>query len=138
MKILFMCVANAARSQMAEGLARHILGPKAEVQSAGSKPKSVHPQAKIVLAEIGIDISAQFSKSIAELPKEFGQNLDYLITLCAEEVCPVTNFSSAEKLHWPLQDPAQEGASEQSQLATFRRTRDEIARRIQQFSDCLK
>ena len=138
MKILFMCVANAARSQMAEGLARHILGTMAEVHSAGSKPQSVHPLAKKVLAEIGIDISSHYSKSIMELPNEFGRSLDYLITLCAEEVCPVTNFTTAEKLHWPLPDPANKDASEADQLNTFRHTRDQIAKKIQELLLCPK
>ena len=138
MKILFMCVANAARSQMAEGLARDILGPSAEVHSAGSKPKSVHPLAKKVLAEIGIDISSHFSKSISQLPEDLSKDLNYLITLCADEVCPVTNFKTAQKLHWPMPDPANQSASEQDQIVTFRRTRDEIAKHIRAFTQCLK
>lgn len=131
MKILFMCVANAARSQMAEGIARNIFDHRAEIQSAGSKPKQVHPLAKKVLSEIGIDISSHYSKSCAELSSDFCKDLDYLITLCAEEVCPAGFSTTAKKLHWPLKDPASDSSSELEQLMSFRQTRDEILRRIQ-------
>lgn len=104
MNILFMCVANAARSQIAEGLARQIFEGRAQIQCAGSKPKEVHPLAKKVLQEINIDIASHFSKSCDHLPQDFTQKLDYLITLCADEVCPVTAFTIAKRLHWPLSD----------------------------------
>ena len=134
MKILFMCVANAARSQMAEGLARHLFANHIEVQSAGSQPKTVHPLAKLALAEIGIDISSHHSKSCDQLSVEFGNDLDYLVTLCAEEVCPVTSFKTAKKVHWPLPDPASETATEDQQMDAFRKTRDEIKKRIEAFA----
>ena len=134
MNILFMCVANAARSQMAEGLARQIFAGRAEIQSAGSKPKEVHPLAKKVLEEVHIDISGHFSKSCDQLPENFTQNLDYLITLCADEVCPVTRFTSAKKLHWPLKDPASSAFSDLEQLQAFRFTRDEIQKKLMAFA----
>ncbi len=90
MKILFLCVANSARSQMAEGLAKNIFGDKAEIQSAGSQPSGkVNPIAIEALKEIGIDISKNYSKFYDELPAKFFADLDYVITLCADEVCPV-------------------------------------------------
>src|SRR5262249_18925303 len=133
MKILFLCVANSARSQLAEGLAREILGPTADVQSAGSEPSGkVNPFAIQAMREIGIDISKHRSKSWDELPPGFFINLDYVITLCAEEICPTITVKS-KKLHWSLPDPAGEGATDQERFDAFRRTRDEIKRRIEAF-----
>ena len=88
MNILFMCVANSARSQMAEGLAKSIFGEKAWVESAGSEPTTLNPFALQVMKEIGIDISKQFSKSYEQLSPKFIVGVDYIVTLCAEEVCP--------------------------------------------------
>lgn len=129
-KILFMCVANSARSQLAEGLAREMLGNVAEIQSAGSEPSRVNPLAIRALREVGIDISKHFSKSVADLPPRFVEELDYVITLCAEEVCPVI-LSKARKLHWPLPDPAGQGGSEEAQLERFRVTREAIRARLE-------
>ena len=135
MKILFMCVANSARSQMAEGLAREILGPSVEVQSAGSIPSKVNPFAIAVMKEIGIDISGHWSKGVDNLTPKFTVTIDYVITLCAEEVCPIM-VSKAKKLHWPLTDPAsKEVLPEAEMLQRFRVARDEISKRIKQFKD---
>jgi len=134
MKILFMCVANSARSQLAEGLARSLFGSDVEVQSAGSKPSHVNPFAVQVLQEVGIDISTQFSKSIADLAPGFVADLDYIITLCAEEVCPVLLTPKAKKLHWPIPDPA--GHSErgaEAQRILFQDTRDDIQGKLEHF-----
>ncbi|MEX0744090.1 MAG: arsenate reductase ArsC, partial [Phycisphaeraceae bacterium] len=106
-RILFLCVANSARSQMAEGLARRFLGPEVEVMSAGSQPSRLNPYAVEAMAEIGIDISTQRSKSIDEVPAE---EFDYVVTLCAEEVCPVVP-GRVRRLHWPIADPATSDAS---------------------------
>src|SRR5689334_2336880 len=103
MNILFLCVANSARSQIAEGLAREILGTQVTIESAGSRPARVNPFAIQALKEIGIDISHHRSKSVEDLSPAFLAQLDYVITLCAEEVCP-TAISKAKKLHWPLAD----------------------------------
>ncbi len=130
MKILFMCVANAARSQMAEGLAKHYLDSSTEIFSAGSMPKTVHPLAIEVLAELNIDITKNFSKSCDELPVEFSKNLDYLVTLCADEVCPVGQFQAAKRLHWPLKDPADSSVSHADQVQAFRSIRDEIKKQL--------
>ena len=132
MKILFMCVANSARSQLAEGLARHIFGAKAVVESAGSKPGQLNPFAVQAMKEIGIDISSHYSKSVDELAPEFVAGLDYVITLCAEEVCPVI-ISKATKLHWPFPDPAGKGTTDEERLAQFRVARDNIKARLEEF-----
>ena len=123
--VLFLCVANAARSQMAEGLARHLLGDEFSVQSAGSRPSRVHPLAQEVMAELGIELTGQRSKSVETIDPA---TVDVVITLCAEEVCPVF-LGEAERLHWPLQDPDRKvpGLSREEQLAGFRRARDAIA-----------
>lgn len=125
-RILFLCVANSARSQMAEGLARQILGPDYIIQSAGSKPSYVHPLAIQVLAESGIDISSHHSKSVQDIDLNA---IDYVITLCAEEVCPVIS-RSVQRMHWPLPDPAAAAESEAVQLQNFRNIRDQIAGRL--------
>jgi len=126
-KILFLCVANSARSQMAEGLAKAALGDKALIQSAGSKPSRVNPLAIQVLAEIGIDISHNRSKSVDEIDPA---TVDTVITLCAEEECPLF-LGKAERLHWGLPDPASVQGTEEEKLMKFREIRDEIKKRIQ-------
>jgi arsenate reductase len=100
--LLFLCVQNSARSQMAEGIARAIFGGAVRVQSAGSKPAGVNPLAVAAMAEIGIDLSAQRSKSVVSIDPA---SVDTVITLCAEEVCPVF-LGGARRLHWPIPDPA--------------------------------
>ena len=133
MYILFMCVANSARSQLAEGLARQIFGEAVVVESAGSKPSRVNPLAIAAMKEIGVDISSHQSKSVGDLSPEFVAGLDYVITLCAEEVCPVI-LSKATKLHWPMPDPA----GSQEDLARFRSTCEAIREKLQSFKLELK
>lgn len=137
MNLLFLCVANSARSQMAEGLARHHFGSKATVQSAGSHPGKLNPLAVEAMKEIGIDISSQWSKSVQELPVGFMSDLDYVITLCAEEVCPVAS-TTVTKLHWPLRDPASSHMHPDEQLGLFREIRDQIKEKIVSFLGTLK
>ena len=84
--VLFLCVANSARSQMAEGIARALAPPSVKISSAGSRPSRVNPLAVKVLAEIGVDISGQTSKSVDDVP---AADVDAVVTLCADEVCPV-------------------------------------------------
>jgi arsenate reductase len=127
MTILFLCVANSARSQMAEGLAKFILGSKVNVLSAGSKPSHVNPFAIHVMKEIGVDISGQKSKSVDAIE---AKSVDLVITLCAEEICPLF-LGKAQKLHWPLPDPASPQSSEAAQLDLFRKVRDEIHTRVE-------
>ena len=126
-KILFLCVANSARSQMAEGLARARFGDKALVQSAGSKPSTVNPLAIRALAEVGIDLSGHRSKSVSEIDPS---TVDTVVTLCAEEECPVF-LGKAERLHWGLPDPAAGEGTPEERLQKFREIRDEIQRRLE-------
>ena len=133
MNILFLCVGNSARSQIAEGLAKEILGTKHRVESAGSVPTGkVHINANLAMQEIGIDISDQFSKSIDELDKDFIQNLDFIITLCAEEVCPVMN-NNAKKIHWVNEDPANENFSKAQSRAAFIKVRNNLYNLLKKF-----
>lgn len=133
MNILFMCVANSARSQLAEGIGKNILGPLAEIRSAGSQPSRVNPLAIEALQEIGIDISQHTSKSVEDLPEDFVKNLDFVITLCAEEVCPVI-LTKAKKIHWPLPDPAgKKELSHAAQLQLFRDTRENLVNLLREF-----
>ena len=128
MKILFLCVANSARSQMAEGLAKSLLKDKAEIESAGSQPSGiVQPWAIEVLKENGIDISKNWSKSYDQLSPIFLSELDYIITLCAEEVCP-SIISKAKRIHWPIPDPA--AAAESDKQEAFRQARDLIKEKL--------
>lgn len=134
MKLLFMCVANSARSQLAEGLAKKMF-PNAEIRSAGSHPTEINHRAIEVMKEIGIDISAQYSKSVGDLAPGFIASLDYVITLCAEEVCPVV-LSKAKKLHWPQTDPAsKETLPAETELQRFRTARDAISSCLRKFSE---
>jgi arsenate reductase len=127
--ILFLCVANSARSQMAEGLARARFGDRARVQSAGSAPSTVNAFAIDVLAEIGIDISRHTSKSVETIDPG---GIDIVVTLCAEEVCPVF-LGRARRLHWPLPDPA--AAPPAPTHERFRQVRDQIAAKLPELDD---
>ncbi|MDX1623138.1 MAG: phosphatidylserine decarboxylase [Gemmatimonadota bacterium] len=126
---LFLCVANSARSQMAEGLARSFAPPGAEMYSAGSDPGELAPLAVRAMEEIGIDISHHRSRGIDEIPQE---RIGTVVTLCAEEVCPVFGGEVA-RLHWPIEDPAAATGSEEERLAAFREARDEIRARLLDF-----
>lgn len=130
--LLFLCVANSARSQMAEGLARALFGGLVRVQSAGSAPGRVNPHAIDAMREIGIDITGQRSKSADTIDPA---SIDAVITLCAEEVCPVWPGAFARK-HWPLPDPAstEPDASAASVAARFRAVRDELRFRLWAFA----
>ena len=125
--ILFLCVANSARSQIAEGIARSIVPAGVKVWSAGSHPTSVRPEAIAVLKEIGIDISGHHSKTVTVIPPA---EIDTVITLCAEEECPIF-LGQARRVHWSLPDPAAVAGSAEARLTAFRNTRDELRRRIE-------
>ncbi len=129
MKILFLCVENSARSQMAEGIARKIFGNTADIQSAGSNPSRVHPLAIQVMKEQGVDISQQWSKSIDSINTA---DIDWIITLCAEEVCPYLG-GKVQKQHWPFPNPTHSASSAEEQLERFRAIRDELTRKILEF-----
>jgi len=127
--ILFLCVANSARSQIAEGVARSMAPAGTTVWSAGSRPTRVRPEAIAVLREIGLDISSHRSKAVAEIP---ASEVDTVITLCGEEECPLF-LGQATRLHWGLPDPAAVTGSEEERLDAFRQTRDEVRRRLEAF-----
>ncbi len=130
--ILFMCVANSARSQMAEGLGRMIFGHRVRVLSAGSEPSQVNPYAIEVMRELGVDISSQRSKSVKTIDPA---TVDTVITLCAEEVCPVF-LGKARRLHWPVPDPASKAPahSRDEMLTRFRCARDAIRAKIERYA----
>jgi arsenate reductase len=125
--ILFLCVANSARSQLGEGLARQLF-PGFRIQSAGSRPSHVNSYAVEALAELGIDASAHTSKSVTDIDPA---TVDLVITLCAEEVCPAF-LGQAERLHWPIPDPASGDPrlTAEDLRGRFRGARDEIRRRL--------
>ena len=123
--VLFLCVANSARSQLAEGIARSLAPPTVRISSAGSSSASVRNHAVQVMQEIGLDISEYRSKSVDEVERP----VDAVITLCAEEACPVW-LDDAVRLHWPLPDPAIVRGTEKKQLDAFRAARDELSRRL--------
>ena len=127
--VLVLCVANSARSQMAEGLARDLFGDAIRVQSAGSSPSRVHPLAIKVMREVKIDLGAQTSKSVQAIDPD---TVDLVITLCAEEVCPLF-LSSAARMHWPMPDPDRkhEELSDDARAQHFRDTRDQIRARLE-------
>ncbi len=124
MQIVFLCVANSARSQLAEGLARAMAPEGVVVHSAGSAPTSVRPEAIEVMSEVGIDITGHRSTGLAEVPFD---SIDFAITLCAEEECPLLP-GAVIHLDWALPDPA--GVPSAQRLQAFRDTRDEIQRRL--------
>jgi arsenate reductase len=120
--VLFLCTGNSCRSQMAEGLLRHLAGDRFEVASAGTAPAGVNPSAIAAMGELGIDISGQRSKHVDELSS---RRFDLAVTVCdrAREACPVLP-GAVRMLHWSFDDPAGQGPE------VFRRVRDEIALRI--------
>jgi arsenate reductase len=130
--ILFLCVANSARSQMAEGLARMVLGDRVRVQSAGSQPSRVNPYAIEVMQEIGADLTRHTSKSAGAIDPA---TVDTVITLCAEEVCPVF-LGHVRRLHWPIPDPASADPtlSREELLRRFRSARDAIWAKLKQLA----
>ena len=134
-RVLFLCVANSARSQMAEGLARAMLGAQVDVRSAGSQPSKVNPYAIEAMAEVGIDISGHRSKSVDDIDPA---SVDAVVTLCTEEVCPVLP-GRVTRLHWPIPDPASSDStiSEQEMRQRFRVAREQIRERLPELSRIL-
>jgi len=125
---LFLCVANSARSQMAEALARQQFGDRVRVQSAGSQPASVNPYAIEVMRELGADLASHTSKSVDTIDPA---SVDTVITLCAEEVCPVF-LGKVRRLHWPIPDPASTDPAipRDELLRRFRAARDAIRAKL--------
>ncbi|HEX4419432.1 MAG TPA: arsenate reductase ArsC [Kofleriaceae bacterium] len=122
---MFLCVANSARSQIAEALARQLFGSRAVCRSAGSQPSHVHPYAIEVMREVGIDLSSQTSKSVDAIDPA---GVDLVITLCAEEVCPVV-LGKLRRIHWPIPDPASRDPET---------TRDELRSRFRAARDAIR
>jgi len=127
-KILFVCTGNSARSQMAEGFARHYGQGRVEAHSAGIAPSQLNPHAVTVMREKGIDISGQHSKAF---DWDFARQMDVVVTVCghANETCPVLP-PEVERLHWPLEDPAAATGTDAEILATFREIRDQVEARV--------
>lgn len=130
--VLILCTGNSARSQMAEGLLRHDAGDRFVVESAGTKPGIVRPEAIAAMRELGIDISGHRSKHVDEFQ---GKHFDYVITVCdnANESCPVF-FGATKRLHHSFEDPAALQRSEEVRLALFRRVRDELREYLHDFA----
>ena len=126
--VLFLCVHNAARSQMAEGWARKLFPTKVSVWSAGSEPSaSVHPMAVEVMREVGVDISTQQPKRVSDVPVG---DVDTVITLCAEEVCPVLPGEQRRE-SWAFPDPAAAPGGPDAMREAFCRVRDELRGRVE-------
>lgn len=134
-RVLFLCTGNSCRSQMAEGLLRHLTGDRCESLSAGVKPAGyVHPLAVEVMQELGIDISGHRSKSIWDFLPPHGEPPDLIVSVCdsAEKECPI--FPGAvERLHWPFDDPAHTHGNDDEKLIAFRRVRDEVRSVIERY-----
>lgn len=131
-RVLFLCTGNSCRSQMAEGLLRHLSEDRFEALSAGANPAGdVHPLAVRAMQELGIDISGQASKHINEFLPPEGEPPDLIISVCssAEKECPVFPHA-VERLHWPFDDPAYAAGTDEEKLVEFRRVRDEIGSRL--------
>lgn len=130
-RVLILCTGNSARSQMAEGILRHIAGEKFEIESAGVAPSSVRLEAIEVMHEIGIDISSHRSKSVDDFAD---RHFDYIITVCdnAKESCPVFP-GDARRIHWSFDDPAAVEGSEDERRFAFRTVRDQISKQLERF-----
>jgi arsenate reductase (thioredoxin) len=132
-RVLILCTGNSARSQMAEGLLRHDAGDQFEVESAGTKPGKVRPEAIAAMRELGIDISGHRSKHVNEFD---GRQFDYVITVCdnAKESCPVF-LGAVKQLHHSFEDPPPLSVgSEEERMAIFRRVRDELRTYLGEFA----
>lgn len=136
LRVLFLCTHNSARSQMAEGLLRHLAGEQVEVASAGTEVTRVHPLATRVMEARGIDLSGQTSKHLDHF---LGQSFDYVITVCdkASESCPI--FPGApERIHWSIPDPASVEGDEATREAAFQRAAEDLVTRIRYFLSLLQ
>lgn len=130
-RVLFLCTHNSARSQMAEGLLRHVAAERFIVASAGTEKTLVRPEAVAVMAELGIDISRHTSKTY----QEFLGKVDVVVTVCdsAHQACPY--FPGVKtRLHWPVADPSGVTGSEEDRLKAFRAARDQLREKVIEFS----
>lgn len=133
MNILFLCVGNSGRSQIAQALARDMFPKSFDIRSAGSLPAAkVHKDAVRTMSDVGIDISTNETQSINNIEENFINKLDYVITLCKQEVCP--NVPEATKiLHWPTEDPDNNKFNDLQSINAFRRTRENIFSLLKKF-----
>jgi len=134
-RVLFLCTSNSARSQMAEAFLRSYAGDKYEAHSAGLEPKEIHPLARKVMDETGIDISRQYSKALKDYMGKV--HFGYLITVCneADENCPRTFPGLGHRLHWSFEDPARFVGTEEEKLNKFREIRNLIRQKVQDWVD---
>lgn len=128
-RVLFLCTGNSARSQMAEAILRHLAGDRFEVYSAGLEPKGINPFTLLVIQEMGLDMSAQYSKPLTEYMGK--KHFSYLITVCdsAGEKCPIFP-GMGMRLHWSFEDPAAFVGPRDEKMANFRQVRGQIEERI--------
>ena len=134
-KVLFVCIHNSARSQMAEAFLRQLAGERFEAESAGFEPGTLNPVVVAVMKEAGIDISAAKTKSVFDLYKQ-GRTYHYVVSVCDEsnaERCPIFPGLVRARLHWSFKDPSSVQGSPQERLAFTREVRDEIKRKIEEF-----
>ncbi len=131
-RVLFLCVGNSCRSQMAEGWLRHMAPERFDVYSAGSIAAGLNPNAVKVMADAGVDISRQRSKRVERFAE---RRFDYVVTVCdeAHRECPVFLGRAGKRLHWPLEDPAEATGSHEEVFRVFRRVRDQIKARLERF-----
>jgi arsenate reductase (thioredoxin) len=131
-RVLILCTGNSARSQMAEGLLRHDAGDRFTVESAGTKPSAVRPEAITVMKEVGIDITSHRSKHVDEFAK---QDFDYVLTVCdnARESCPILP-GHVNWMHRNFEDSAAAQGSEEERLAAFRHVRDQLREYLRDFT----
>jgi arsenate reductase len=129
-KVLFLCMGNSARSQMAEAFLRSMAPDTYDAYSAGLEPREIHPLTRQVMAEVGHDLAGQRSKSVREYLGK--QHFDYIITVCdqADEKCPTTFPGVGDRLHWSFEDPAAFTGTPEAQLAKFREVRDLIRHQV--------
>lgn len=132
-RVLVLCTANSARSQMSEGLLKHIAGDQFEVFSAGTTPSTLNPYAVLAMAEMGIDIREQYSKSLNEF---LDMKFDYVITVCdrAAETCPIFP-GPVQRIHWSFPDPAAVEGDHNQKLAAFIQVRDSIRHQLKKWLD---
>ncbi len=130
-KVLFLCTGNSCRSQIAEGLMRHLAGDKYEVFSAGVEPSRIHPMSILVMNEIDVDISHQTSDDVNDY---LDAGIGIVISVCdhAAQICP-TFPGDVQRIHWSLKDPFHGWDIDESKLPDYRNTRDDLKKRIQEF-----
>ena len=134
-RVLFLCTGNSARSQMAEAFLRSYAGDRFEAYSAGLEPKEIHPLTKKVMAEISVDISGQYSKSLKDYMGKI--HFGYLITVCSEADanCPTSFPDISQRLRWDFEDPVKFIGTEEEKLNKFREIRDQIKKRVEEWAD---